>query len=114
MGRLGRLPDLRWPAGRERFAFVVQEITKRKRAEEILARDALLLANVRDSIIVTDMDGIVTYWNEVPPGSSAGGRRRSSGDRRRRRCPSRHARRARGESGHPRREGVPGRVGALP
>jgi PAS domain S-box-containing protein len=29
-----------------------------------LARDALLLANVRDSVIVTDLNGIVTYWNE--------------------------------------------------
>ena len=36
----------------------------RKRVEAELARDALLLANVRDSVIVTDMDGIVTYWNE--------------------------------------------------
>ena len=27
------------------------------------SRDALLLANVRDCVIVTDMDGIVTYWN---------------------------------------------------
>ena len=50
--------------GRERFAFVVEEITERKRAEETLARDALLLANVRDSVIVTDMEGIITYWNE--------------------------------------------------
>ena len=51
-------------AGRGRFAFVVEEITERKRAEETLARDALLLANVRDSVIVTDLEGIVTYWNE--------------------------------------------------
>ncbi len=29
-----------------------------------MARDALLLANVRDSIIVTTLDGIVTDWNE--------------------------------------------------
>ncbi len=28
------------------------------------ARDAMMLASVRDSIIVTDGDGIVTYWNE--------------------------------------------------
>ena len=41
-----------------------EEITERKRAEETLARDALLLANVRDSVIVTDMEGIITYWNE--------------------------------------------------
>jgi PAS domain S-box-containing protein len=40
------------------------DITERKRVEAILARDAMLLANVRDSVIVTDLDGIVTYWNE--------------------------------------------------
>lgn len=40
------------------------DITDRKRAEERQVRDALLLANVRDSVIVTDMNGIVTYWNE--------------------------------------------------
>jgi two-component system, cell cycle sensor histidine kinase and response regulator CckA len=41
-----------------------QDITERRAAEEDRARDALLLANVQDSIIVTDLDGIVTYWNE--------------------------------------------------
>src|SRR5947209_8575081 len=34
------------------------------RAEEALARQALLLANVRDAIIVTDLESIITYWNE--------------------------------------------------
>src|SRR5687768_16558654 len=29
-----------------------------------LARDALLLTNVRDSVIVTDLEGVVTFWNE--------------------------------------------------
>jgi PAS domain S-box-containing protein len=28
------------------------------------SRERLILANVRDSVIVTDLDGIVTYWNE--------------------------------------------------
>ncbi|HUF79036.1 MAG TPA: PAS domain S-box protein [Thermoanaerobaculia bacterium] len=32
--------------------------------EESLARDAWLMANVRDSVIVTDLGGNVTYWNE--------------------------------------------------
>src|SRR6516162_3752104 len=41
-----------------------RDITQRKQAEEVLARDALLLANVRDSVIVTDLGGVVTYWNE--------------------------------------------------
>src|SRR5262249_28211855 len=43
---------------------VARDITERKRAREVLARDALLLASVRDSVVVTDLDGIVTYWNE--------------------------------------------------
>ncbi len=43
---------------------LAQEITERKRAEESLARDAQLLASVRDSLQVTDLEGIVTYWNE--------------------------------------------------
>ena len=29
-----------------------------------LARDAMLLANVQDSVVVTDLNGIITYWNE--------------------------------------------------
>src|SRR5579871_6588787 len=40
------------------------DITDRKAAEAVLARDAHLLASVRDSVIVTDPDGVVTYWNE--------------------------------------------------
>ncbi len=40
-----------------------RDITERKRVEA-LARDSLLLANVRDSVIVTDLEGIITYWNE--------------------------------------------------
>ncbi len=43
---------------------VARDITERKRAQEALARDALLLASVRDSVVVTDLNGIVTYWNE--------------------------------------------------
>ncbi len=35
-----------------------------KRAAEALARDALLLANVHDAVVVTDLEGVVTYWNE--------------------------------------------------
>jgi PAS domain S-box-containing protein len=43
---------------------VARDVTERKRAEEVLSRDALLLANVRDAVIVTDLEGAVTYWNE--------------------------------------------------
>jgi PAS domain S-box-containing protein len=41
-----------------------QDVTERKQAEATLARDALLLANVQDAVIVTDLDGVTTYWNE--------------------------------------------------
>src|SRR5207248_1613035 len=34
------------------------------RLYELAERDALLLRTVRDSVIVTDTEGIVTYWNE--------------------------------------------------
>jgi two-component system, cell cycle sensor histidine kinase and response regulator CckA len=41
------------------------DIDDRKRAEERHERDARLLANVRDCIIVTDAAGTVTYWNDA-------------------------------------------------
>ncbi len=43
---------------------VARDVTERKRAEEAMARHALLLANVSDSVVVTDLEGVVTYWNE--------------------------------------------------
>jgi PAS domain S-box-containing protein len=56
---------LRDAAGQLRgFAKVTRDLTERKQAEQALARGALLLANVRDSVIVTDLNGVVTYWNE--------------------------------------------------
>ncbi len=41
------------------------DIDERRRAEERHARDAHLLASVRDCVIVTDASGIVTYWNDA-------------------------------------------------
>ena len=43
---------------------VFRDVTERKRTQIVLARDALLLACVRDSVVVIDLDGLVTYWNE--------------------------------------------------
>ena len=43
---------------------VFRDITGHKQVERRLARDALMLANVRDAIIFTDKEGIVIYWNE--------------------------------------------------
>ena len=67
--------DVRWlytagtvirdPAGRPvRMIGATTDATDRKSAEADIARDALLLANVRDSVVVTDLSGVVTYWNE--------------------------------------------------
>jgi len=39
------------------------DISARRQAEAALRRDAELLANVKESIICTDLEGIVTYWN---------------------------------------------------
>jgi two-component system cell cycle sensor histidine kinase/response regulator CckA len=40
------------------------DIDDRKRAEQRLAHDARLLSQVRDAVVVTDMAGVVTHWNE--------------------------------------------------
>jgi PAS domain S-box-containing protein len=45
-------------------AVVARDVSERKRAEQARARDALLLAGVRDAVIVTDLHGVVNYWNE--------------------------------------------------
>jgi two-component system cell cycle sensor histidine kinase/response regulator CckA len=61
----GTLTALKNEAGDLRgFAKVCRDITEQKQAQEASARDALLLANVRDSVIVTDLEGVITYWNE--------------------------------------------------
>jgi PAS domain S-box-containing protein len=39
------------------------DIDDRRRAEDRRVHDAALLAQVRDSVIVTDVEGNVTYWN---------------------------------------------------
>ncbi len=49
---------------RERQYQVRDHLLERHAAEEALARDAMLLTNVRDSVIVTDLAGNVTYWND--------------------------------------------------
>jgi PAS domain S-box-containing protein len=56
---------IRGPDGQLRgFGKVFRDATARKLAEETLTRDAMLLANVHDAVIMTDMNGLVTYWNQ--------------------------------------------------
>lgn len=53
------------PDGQPRFvAGACIDITDRIKGEESRAREAQVLSGVRDSVIVTDLDGIITYWNE--------------------------------------------------
>lgn len=40
------------------------DIHSLKQAEQSLSRDALLLANVRDAVVVTDREGVISYWNK--------------------------------------------------
>ncbi len=42
---------------------IARDITRRKLADERQARDALILAGVREAVVVTDPGRIVTYWN---------------------------------------------------
>jgi two-component system cell cycle sensor histidine kinase/response regulator CckA len=54
-------------AERQAHAAQVQAAEARSRladAEKTLARDALLLAGVRDPLLITDLQGVVNYWNE--------------------------------------------------
>jgi PAS domain S-box-containing protein len=46
-----------------KFATVFSDLTDRKEAEQKLSEQALILANVGDSIIGYDANFIITYWN---------------------------------------------------
>lgn len=50
--------------GRHFFTSVVRDITERRVVEQKLEFQANVLRNVRDSVIVTDLDGNITFWNE--------------------------------------------------
>jgi PAS domain S-box-containing protein len=63
---LAKAAPLRGPDGAAKgWIGTWTDIDDRRRAEEHHERDARLLANVRDCIIVTDATGIVTYWNDA-------------------------------------------------
>jgi PAS domain S-box-containing protein len=49
---------------RERQYEVRDHLKERRDSEQRLARDAMLLSEVQDSVILTDLNGIVTFWNE--------------------------------------------------
>ncbi|HLX39044.1 MAG TPA: PAS domain S-box protein [Ktedonobacteraceae bacterium] len=48
----------------ECIAIFLNDITVQKQAEEQLRFQANILQHIRDSVIVTDLQGIISYWNE--------------------------------------------------
>ena len=50
--------------GKTFFAGIVRDISERRKIEEQLGFQANILRNVRDSVIVTDLQGRILYWNE--------------------------------------------------
>ncbi|MGE5417744.1 MAG: PAS domain S-box protein [Acidobacteriota bacterium] len=53
-----------WPDGKLVRLGTAIDITQRKAAENRSEYQAFLLSNVRDAIIVSDLNGAVIYWNE--------------------------------------------------
>jgi PAS domain S-box-containing protein len=60
----GRVVERERDGSPRRVLGVVQDHAARKLAEDAVLRDAQLLSKVSASVICTDIDGIVTYWNE--------------------------------------------------
>jgi PAS domain S-box-containing protein len=48
----------------EYYMAITTDVTERKKAEMRLRANALILENITDSIIVTDLEGRITSWNE--------------------------------------------------
>jgi PAS domain S-box-containing protein len=49
--------------GRQVLSGFMEDVTERKQRDDMLRRDAVVLANVHDAIIITGLDGIITDWN---------------------------------------------------
>jgi PAS domain S-box-containing protein len=50
--------------GKKLYISVQEDITQRKRTQEMLARQAELLDLAHDAILVRDLKGRITYWNQ--------------------------------------------------
>ncbi|WP_371819412.1 PAS domain S-box protein [Tolypothrix sp. PCC 7910] len=50
-------------SGRQRFSYVVEDISDRKQAEEELQKQAFLLDLTHDSIMVRNFNGEIEFWN---------------------------------------------------
>jgi PAS domain S-box-containing protein len=60
IGRVARRDGLGRPT---RLMGILIDLAQPRRLEERLSRDAQMLASVRQSIVCTDLHGIVTYWS---------------------------------------------------
>ena len=54
-----------FPAGGHRFASIIDDVTERRRAEQRLAYQANLLANISDVVYATDVQLCITSWNRA-------------------------------------------------
>jgi PAS domain S-box-containing protein len=52
------------PVDPDELVAQARALLRLRHAEEALARDALLLASVREAVVVTDPEGVITSWNE--------------------------------------------------
>jgi PAS domain S-box-containing protein len=50
-------------ADEPRFGVFVRDITERRRIEEQLTFQSIILSNVRDCVVVADLEGRVQFWN---------------------------------------------------
>src|SRR5260221_4201062 len=57
-----RIPSFPSPG---EISIFLTEITEQKRAEEQLQFQAMISQHISDSVIVTDLQGRITYWNEA-------------------------------------------------
>jgi PAS domain S-box-containing protein len=60
----GRITERDRSGAPARMLGVTLDIAERRRNEEIVSRDAQMLATVRQSIVCTDLQGTVLYWSD--------------------------------------------------
>lgn len=49
---------------RDRFLTIIRDITERRLAEATLKRQAQIINQIHESVIATDLEGRVTFWNQ--------------------------------------------------
>lgn len=49
---------------RDRFLTIIRDITERRLAEATLTRQAQIINQIHESVIATDLEGRITFWNQ--------------------------------------------------